>query len=162
MNANVSMRSTGLAIGLAAGIALTAQASANPFSELAGRWSGWGSVKLANGTAEQVKCVATYQVDDTGGGVQQNLRCASASYRIDAVAKLQMASGQVTGSWEERTYAASGSVSGRMTGSGFNLSIQGANFTAAMAVATSPCKQSINIAPNGFDITRIAIGLGKC
>ncbi len=73
-----------------------------------------------------------------------------------------MASGQVTGSWEERTYSASGSVSGRMTGSGFTLSIQGANFSAAMAVATSPCKQSINIAPNGFDITRIAIGLGKC
>ncbi|MEW5964674.1 MAG: hypothetical protein AB1749_14070 [Pseudomonadota bacterium] len=156
------MRSSALVIGLAAGPAIAAPALANPVAELAGRWSGWGSVKLANGTAEQVKCVATYQVDDSGGGLQQNLRCASASYKIDAVAKLSLSSGRVTGSWEERTYSASGSVSGRMTGSGFNLSIQGADFAAAMAVATSPCKQSINIAPNGFDITRIAIGLGKC
>lgn len=156
------MRFLAAASGLAASTMIAGTALANPVAELAGRWSGWGSVKLANGTAEQVKCVATYLVEEGGGGLQQNLRCASASYKIDAVAKLSMASGQVTGSWEERTYSASGSVSGRMTGSGFNLSIQGANFSAAMAVATSPCKQSINIAPNGFDITRIAIGLGKC
>lgn len=156
------MRFRAVAMGLAASAPLATSALANPVAELAGRWSGWGSVKLANGTAEQVKCIATYQVEDGGGGLQQNLRCASPSYKIDAVAKLSLASGQVTGSWEERTYSASGSVSGRMTGSGFNLSIQGANFSAAMAVATSACKQSINIAPNGFDITRIAIGLGKC
>lgn len=162
MDAHAFMRSAAAVLALALGVATADPARANPVSELAGRWSGWGSVKLANGTAEQVKCVATYQVEEGGGGLQQNLRCASASYKIDAVAKLNLASGQVTGSWEERTYAASGSVSGRMTGSGFNLSIQGANFSAAMAVATSTCKQSINIAPNGFDITRIAIGLGKC
>lgn len=135
---------------------------ANPVRELAGRWSGWGSIKLANGASEQVKCIATYFVDEAGSAVQQNLRCASATYKIDAVANLNLASGQVLGSWEERTHSTSGSVSGRVTGSGFNLSIQGTNFSAAMAVATSSCKQSINIAPNGIDITRIAIGLGKC
>lgn len=137
-------------------------AVANPVKELAGRWSGWGSVQLANGGAEQVKCIATYFVDDGGSTVQQNLRCASASYKIDAVANLTLASGQVSGRWEERTHAATGSVSGRVTGNGFNLSIQGESFSAVMAVATSPCKQSINIAPHGIDIARIAIGLGKC
>ena len=42
------------------------------------------------------------------------------------------------------------------------LSIQGANFTAAMNVALSNCKQTISITPQGLDVTRISIGLGKC
>ena len=137
-------------------------ASAGPVDTLAGRWSGWGSVTLANGNSEQVKCVATYFVEAGGSALQQNLRCASAAYKIDAVANLSLVSGQVSGSWEERAHSASGSVSGRVTGTGFNLANQGGNFSGAMAVSTSPCKQSINIAPNGFEITRIAIGLGKC
>jgi hypothetical protein len=133
-----------------------------PLSHLPGRWSGWGAVTLVSGKSEQVKCIATYFLKDDGGRLQQNLRCASASYRIDAKADLEVVSDRVRGHWEERTNAASGSVTGRMTGSGFNLSIRGESFTAAMAVSTSSCKQSINIAPEGTDVRRIAIGLGKC
>ena len=43
-----------------------------------------------------------------------------------------MKGGQVTGSWEEKTYSAKGEVTGRYSGEGFALTIQGANFTAAM------------------------------
>lgn len=134
----------------------------SPVSDLPGRWSGWGAVTLANGSSEQVKCVATYFVENGGSSVQQNLRCASASYKIDARANLSVANGQVTGAWEERTWSAMGSVAGRMTGNGFNLSIQGDSFSAAMAVTTLACKQSINITPRGFDVSKISISLGKC
>jgi len=137
-------------------------AQAAPIDDLAGRWSGWGSVTLANGSSEQVKCVATYFVEGGGTSVKQNLRCASTSYKIDASASLKNANGQLTGEWEEKTYAAIGSIAGRMTGSGFNLSIQGPAFSAAMAVTTTNCKQTIGITPTGFDISRIAISLGKC
>lgn len=133
-----------------------------PLDHLSGRWSGWGAVTLTSGKSEQVKCIATYFVKDSGGQLEQNLRCASATYRIDAKTELQVASDQVRGRWEERTYATSGEVTGRLTGSGFNLSIRGDTFTAAMAVATSTCRQSINIAPEGTEIRRIAIGLDKC
>ena len=68
----------------------------------------------------------------------------------------------MSGKWEERTYEAKGSVSGRLTASGFNLSIQGETFSAAMVVAVTDCKQSITIAPRGFEISRIAVGLDKC
>lgn len=142
-------------------VAATAAAIASPVSDLPGRWTGWGSVTLANGNSEQVKCVATYVVA-SGGSLQQNLRCASTNYKIDAVANLMVANGQVSGAWEEKNWSAAGSVAGRMTGNGFNLSIQGPLFSAAMAVSTSSCKQSINIMPRGFDISKISIGLGKC
>lgn len=151
-----------LVIGTLLGAMTVAAAATAPLSHLPGRWSGWGAITLASGKSEQVKCIATYFIKNDGGKLEQNLRCASASYRIDAKADLEVVSDQVRGRWEERTNAASGSVTGRMTGSGFNLSIRGDSFTAAMAVSTSPCKQSINIAPEGTDVRRIAIGLGKC
>ena len=136
--------------------------SAHSIDGLSGRWSGWGSITMDSGAAEQVKCVATYFIKQAGAELVQNLRCASQSFRIDAVANLAVKGDHVSGKWEERTYAAQGSVSGRLTGTGFNLSIQGDNFSAAMLVALSDCKQSITIAPRGFDIARIAVGLDKC
>ncbi len=147
---------------------------ASPMVGIDGRWSGWGSITMEGGSSEQVKCVATYFTKEPGvtteggiskggsAGLQQNLRCASQSFRIDAVANLNVSGNAVTGNWEERTYAAQGSVSGRLTGAGFNLSIQGSNFSAAMMVAIAECKQAITIVPRGFQISRIAISLDKC
>jgi hypothetical protein len=139
-----------------------APAFATPVNDLPGRWSGWGSVTMANGNSEQVKCVATYFVNGGGSLLQQNLRCASMSYKIDATANLKVNNGQVSGEWQEKTYAATGEVAGQITDDGFNLSIQGEHFSAAMSVKTSSCKQSISITPRGFDISRISMGLGKC
>ena len=136
--------------------------TAAPINDLAGRWSGWGSITMSTGASEQVKCIATYFVEGGGSHVKQNLRCASSSYKIDATAKLNHANGQLSGEWEEKTYAAIGSVAGRFTGNGFNVSIKGNTFSAAMAVTTTNCKQSISITPTGFEISRISIGLDKC
>jgi hypothetical protein len=137
------------------------QASSGPLSDLHGRWSGWGSIVMNDGSAEQVKCVATY-FGKGEAGLQQNIRCASASFRIDAVANLDVKDGQVSGRWEERMHSAGGTVSGRTTQEGLNVSIRGQDFSAAMVLTASGCNQSINIAPQGIDIQRIAIGLGKC
>lgn len=143
-------------------LATSAMAAPNVVANLAGRWTGWGSLTLANGASEQVRCVATYLVDNSGRGVQQNLRCASASYKIDAKASLDVSSQRITGAWEERIYSAAGDVSGRVTDAGFNLSIRGNGFSAAMSVKATRCKQSITIQPQGISIGRIAIGLTKC
>jgi hypothetical protein len=48
-----------------------------------------------------------------------------------------------------------------MTSNGFNLHISGAQFTAALQLTSTACKQSISITPKGFDISRISIGLGS-
>jgi hypothetical protein len=136
--------------------------SASPISDLPGRWSGWGSITMSNGQSEQLKCVATYFVGHGGASLQQNLRCASTSYKIDATASLEVNNGQVSGEWHEKIYSADGSVAGRITGNGFSLSIQGENFNAAMSVTTSTCKQSVSIAPRGFGISKISMNLGKC
>jgi opacity protein-like surface antigen len=148
------------ASALVASLFLAGAAVANPTKDLAGRWTGGGQITLSGGGTEQLKCVATYQV--SGSSVRQALRCASSSYKIDSVANLSISGSSVSGDWSENTYSASGGVSGRTTASGFNLSIRGPTFGAAMQVSTGACRQSIYITPSGLDVSRISLSLGKC
>ena len=133
---------------------------ADPAGELAGYWTGIGSVVLANGKTERVKCNVIYKTAD-GGSLKQTMRCASADYSINSLAELRIKGGQVSGSWEEKTYAAKGDVTGRYSGEAFALTIQGANFSAAMNVTLSSCKQSINISPQGLEVTRVTMAITK-
>jgi len=151
------------ALAIAAALAATgATATASPIDDMSGYWSGSGSVVLANGNTERVKCVVTYKIGEGGNQIKQSMRCASADYNINASADLNVKGAQVTGSWEEKTYSAVGEVSGRYSGSSLVLSIKGANFTASMNLTLSSCKQSISIVPQGLEVTRISIGLAKC
>jgi hypothetical protein len=136
--------------------------AASPIDDLNGYWTGSGSVVLSGGNTERVKCAVTYKVTDGGGQIRQSMRCASTDYKIEAHADLRVKGAQVTGNWEERTYSATGQVTGRYTGSNLVLAIEGANFSAAMNISLSNCKQSISISPQGLDVTRISLGLGKC
>ena len=137
-------------------------AGAGTIGELAGYWTGVGSITLSGGNTERVKCAVIYKVDNGRGEIKQSIRCASTDFSINATADLRVKGEQVSGSWEEKTYAATGEVSGRYTGESLVLSIRGANFTAAMDVGLSACKQSISIAPKGLDVSHISIGLAKC
>ena len=49
-----------------------AVAQSAPFAGLAGVWSGSGSIALADGHRERIKCRATYAVSETGAGLQQS------------------------------------------------------------------------------------------
>jgi len=137
-------------------------AAAGPIEDMAGYWSGAGTVLLKGGETERVKCVVVYKVGAGSTLIKQTLRCASADYNISGAAELRVQGAQVSGNWEEKTHSATGDVSGRYTGSSFVLSIQGASFTAAMNVGLSSCKQSITISPKGLDVRRISMNLAKC
>lgn len=141
---------------------LSGQATPEPIALEAynGYWSGLGTVVMSSGSTEQVKCVVTYR---TGGDqVKQNLRCARASYSINGAAELQVRGGQVTGTWEEKTYSAVGTVTGKSVPDGMIVAIDSINFSAAMTVSVAGCKQAIAIQPKGLDVTRITLALAKC
>ena len=147
-------------MGLAAVLAATA-ATAGPIDDLDGYWTGGGTVLFSEGN-ERVKCAVRYKVGQGGTQIRQTLRCASADYSISATAEYSVRGTQVEGTWEEKTYSATGQVSGRYTGSSLVLSIKGANFTAAMTVGLSGCKQSITIHPRNIEVRRISMSLAKC
>jgi hypothetical protein len=80
-------------------VALSAAAArANSIDDLNGYWTGTGSVVLASGNTERVKCAVIYKVAEGGGQITQTLRCASTDYKIDAHAELQLNGALVTGS----------------------------------------------------------------
>jgi hypothetical protein len=153
----------GLRLSLAVAAAIPAMAvtvQALPVNDLPGRWSGFGDITLSSGAKEQMRCVATYFVD--GPSLKQNLRCASAGYKIDAAANMMLANDQVSGDWEEKIWSTNGAISGRMLDSGFTLKIAGPGFTADLVLTTTNCKQTISITPRGNDISNISMALAKC
>ena len=98
---------------IASGIlVISAQAQAEPGSErpflgLSGHWSGAGTVTMANGATERIRCKAAYAVNATGKAVQQTLRCASDSYRVEISSNVISEGGSLSGSWAEATRGAS-------------------------------------------------------
>jgi hypothetical protein len=151
-----------LTVGICVAIVAASGATAGPIEDLTGYWTGAGTVVLKGGDTERVKCAVVYKVGRGGTQIRQTLRCASADYNISGAAELNVNGAQVSGSWEEKTYSATGEVSGRYTGSSFVLTIQGASFTAGMNVGLSSCKQSITITPKGLEVRRISMNLAKC
>ena len=150
-----------LPAALCAGLALVPRpALADTIGDLTGFWSGNGSIALTNGKTERVKCNVRYKAEG-GSQIRQTMRCASADYSINSLAELRLKGSQVSGTWEETTYAAKGDVTGRFGGDSFALSIQGAAFSAAMNVTLSSCRQSLNITPQGLEVTRVSISLAK-
>jgi hypothetical protein len=144
----------------AAGGALAQSVKPLKLNEFTGYWSGVGMVTWTNGSTEQLKCVATYK--NAATDVRQNLRCASPGYAISASADLKVEGADITGTWEEKTYSANGLITGKVTDTGFLLSIKGPTFSADMNLNHTACKQAIDIAPTGVDVSKISIGLGKC
>jgi hypothetical protein len=135
-------------------------ALADPIDGLSGYWSGNGSIALSNGKTERVKCQVFYKSEGVSQ-IRQTMRCASPDYSINSQTELRVNGSQVSGTWEEKTYAAKGDVTGRYGGGSFALSIQGANFSAVMNVALSNCRQSLNITPQGLEVRRVSITLAK-
>ena len=111
-----------------------APGSDGPFLGLSGHWSGAGTVTMTNGVTERIRCKATYAVNATGKAVQQTLRCASDSYRVEISSNVISEGGSLSGSWAEATRGVSGNVSGRASGTAISANVAGAGFTARVDV----------------------------
>lgn len=131
------------------------------FANLHGVWSGSGQIRLEGGATENIKCNAYYTNRDDGAGLGIALRCASQSYKVELRSKILAKGGSISGTWEERTFNASGSVSGQASGSKISMSVVGGGFTGTMAVNTTGTSQSVAINTNGIGLKSVNINLSK-
>jgi hypothetical protein len=176
MNASVSPRPIGsfssalAAIAFAAGISLMAsQAPAQervaeavgPFQNLAGNWSGTGTISLKDGGHERIRCRGTYEVQSAGNNLQQQLRCASDSYKFEMSTNITQSGEQLMGNWSENTRHVAGRVSGRATPTLIQARAEGDTFTAILAVATHGDRQSVSIQSPGAEVTEVSIALTR-
>lgn len=155
---------------LAAGLAILAwqslaagSATPKPISDLAGRWAGAGTVQWKNGRETPYKCTVTYFLTDNATRLKQTLRCQSPDDVKLEIATLMQVSGEaITGTWEERMSAMTGTVAGRVTPTGYEAIAHNQFFNAAFQIAMAgACEQQVTIRPSR-EIALITANLRKC
>jgi hypothetical protein len=134
------------------------RAAASPFDTLLGSWRGSGQVFLSDGRSERLKCNAYY----TGGGSQLGMaiRCQSETSNVEIRSKLSQTGGRITGTWEERTFNATGTASGQASADKINLQISG-GVTGTMSVSYSRTRQSVSISTQGIALKGVKIDLTR-
>ena len=136
-------------------------AQAGGFAALAGAWSGTGSVTLASGKVERIRCRASYEVTPSGNTFQQNLRCTSDSYDFDLRSSLVRSGDTLSGTWTETTRNVNGGISGRVSGSQIQAAIQGPGFSASLSLATQGDRQTVSLRSQGTELSSVSIVLRR-
>ncbi len=137
-----------LALSIASGALLAAGSAAAapmPFEIVKGSWGGGGSLTLDKGKSEKLSCSAYYTSSGGGRKLGVALRCAGATSKFELRSHLDNNAGKVSGSWEERTFNASGEASGMLQPGSIELHFHG-GVSGNMSVAFSASSQSITIA----------------
>lgn len=130
------------------------------FQKLSGTWRGSGRITLAGGNSQKINCRAYYNVKDSGSGLGFAIRCASPDNKIELRARIQDSNGRLSGTWEERTFNATGQVSGSVSRSLVNLKINGA-VSGSVRISYSNSRQKVSISTATESLRGIAINLRR-
>jgi hypothetical protein len=131
------------------------------FVSMSGYWAGPGRIQYDGGIAEALSCKAYYSTRDNTDRLSIVLRCASPSNKIELRALLVAQGEDLSGSWEERTFNASGTVTGRVTENQVSLSIAGGGFSAEMLVTHETSSQSVAITTKGVGFNEVSVSLSR-
>lgn len=130
------------------------------FQKLKGTWRGRGRVTLAGGNSQRISCRAYYNVKDAGEGLGFAIRCASPGNKIELRARITDRNGRLTGTWEERTFNATGEVTGSASPSLVKLQINGA-ISGSVRISYSNRRQTVSISTATESLRGIAINLRR-
>lgn len=151
-------------VGLVFGATLLApiaDASAgSAFAGLAGAWSGSGTISLADGSKERLRCKGRYALVGGRSELAIDLRCASDSYRVDLSSNLTSRNGVISGTWSEASRGISGNVSGKESGGTISALVEAPAFAATLAVSTRGNHQFFSIRSEG-DIRNVSLNLTR-
>ncbi len=147
------------------GPAVPAAAAAGLFDGMGGAWKGDGSIAWTTGETEHMRCTAKYEVQKEGNRIVQGLTCATDSTRliIKSTITYNPAAGAITGDWSETSYGINGYVTGTANATSVNALVQSTDhrFTAKVTVITRGTDQTVTIAPQGLDVTNVAVKLKR-
>jgi hypothetical protein len=126
---------------------------------LAGTWQGGGTMSFESGEIESISCNGYYK---SAGNLSVVIRCRGTASNFELRSKLESNGDKVSGSWEERTYNATGDVSG--TASAGKLNIQfGGSLTGGLEMSFSPSSQlvSVSVGTKGAGIKGVHVSLDR-
>ncbi len=132
----------------------------SPFSSLVGTWSGKGTARLEGGKRERLSCKGYYK----GSGnseLRLNIICANPSTKVELRSVLKYAGGRVTGTWEERNFNQTGTISGSATDSKLHLVIGGPALTGRLSVSLGGSTQSVSLSTDGSALKGVSITFAR-
>ena len=132
------------------------------FKPLLGWWSGEGRLGFKEGQTEIVKCRATYVAGAAPDSMDQTIRCASPSGKIDLKSSVaRSADGKLTGQWHERVHNLGGDIGGEITPRGFRVTVRGDVLTAGMDIIVKNDRQVVEIQFFGSTLVGLTLLLRK-
>ena len=135
-------------------------AQSGPFAGFNGSWSGNGTVALSDGASERIRCKATYNVNSTGLGLKQTLRCASDSYKFDLSTDVTSEGNRIHGNWSEASRNLFGNLQGTAGGGQIEVFVEASGFAASVTLRTTGSKQTVQINSKG-EIRAVNITMSK-
>lgn len=148
-----------LALLASAPLGAACAAEADAVTALLGNWSGSGRVIYTDASSENIRCTAYY----TGGGheLRMAIQCQSDKNPINIRSRLKIEGSRATGEWEERTFNASGTASGSVSGNKISLNIEGGGFTGSMAVSFTKSSHSLTISTQGVPMKAVTVNFNR-
>ena len=132
----------------------------SPFSALVGTWSGKGTARLEGGKSERLSCKGYYS-SSGGSELKLNIICANASTKVELRSVLKYSGGRVTGTWEERNYNQTGTITGSADDSKMRLTIGGGGLTGSLSVSIGGATQSVSLSTQGSALKGVNIDFAR-
>jgi hypothetical protein len=137
-------------------------ASAAPqelFGSMSGYWTGPGRIEFSEAASEALRCRAYYTTNSDRLSIA--IHCASPSQKIELRGQVTAQGPNLTGTWEERSFNASGTVTGEATDQQISLSIEGGGFSATMLVIQDTGHQTVSITTEGIGFKKVSVSLTR-
>lgn len=130
------------------------------FKQLAGSWRGDGELVLEDGTRERLSCTGYYVLKSEGKGLSIASLCKSPKQKFEFRSLVTDGGNNISGQWEERTYNATGQVSGSANGTAITLSFSG-TIDGKVSISLTGKTHSVNVSAAGAGIKGVSISLTR-
>jgi hypothetical protein len=116
-------------------------------------------MSFESGETESISCNGYYK---GAGSLSAVIRCKGTSSNFELRSKLQSNGDKVSGSWEERTYNATGDVSGTVSTGKLEIQFSG-SLTGSLEMSFSSSSQSVSVsvATKGAGIKGVLVSLNR-
>ncbi|HWK32821.1 MAG TPA: hypothetical protein VNR51_03975 [Hyphomicrobium sp.] len=132
----------------------------SPFTSLVGTWSGKGTARLEGGKSEKLTCKGYYS-GSGGSELKLNIICANPSTKVELRSVLKYAGGRITGTWEERNYNQTGTITGSADEQKLRLNIGGGALKGVLSVSLGGATQSVSLSTQGSALQGVSINFAR-
>ena len=135
--------------------------AAHPFAAMAGSWTGGGTIELTGEIKENLRCRANYTYGAAASSLALSIRCASDNYKFELTSNVVERRGQISGTWSEAAYKASGQISGRVSGNHITALARSDTFTSDLAVTTTANRMMVTMTPKATYVIAVKMAFNR-